>query len=153
MARDESPEQRVNRELIEFLTELRVALPGVQVLFAFLLTVPFSQRFDELGQTDRRVYFAAIVCAALSSALYIAPAAHHRARFRTGNKEQILKLGTVLATLGNLFLALGMAAAVHVVTSLIFGRGAANLAAALLSGFILVLWFVVPFFFRSNEEP
>jgi SNF family Na+-dependent transporter len=152
MSKDETNEQRVNRELIEFLNELRVALPGVQVLFAFLLTVPFTQRFERLASADRRVYFGAVICAALSSALLIAPAAHHRTRFRSGNKEQILKIGSVLATLGNLFLALGMGAAVHVITRLVYGVGPANVIATSLTVAILVLWFVVPLFYRSNDE-
>jgi hypothetical protein len=152
MSRDESHAERVNRELMEFLNELRVAITGVQVLFAFLLTVPFTQRFEKLDAGDRRVYFGAVVCAALSSAFLIAPAAHHRTRFRSGNKEQILKVGTVLATLGNALLALGMAAAVHVVTSLVYGEGSANAVASALVLLILGLWFVVPLFYKTNEE-
>ena len=76
----EREEERLDRELIELLNELRVALPGVQVLFAFLLTVPFSQRFTTLGSSERREYFLAILLTALSSAFLIAPSAQHRMR-------------------------------------------------------------------------
>jgi Family of unknown function (DUF6328) len=91
---DESPGERANRELIELLNELRVALPGVQVLFAFLLTVPFTQRFDVLDATERRVYYAAVMTTAVSTLFLIAPTAHHRLRFRSGVKEQLLRVPT-----------------------------------------------------------
>ena len=78
----ESGADRVDRELIELLNELRVALPGVQVLFAFLLTVPFSNGFQRLTGIQRNAYFVAFVLAALSAALLIAPSSYHRLRFR-----------------------------------------------------------------------
>ena len=78
----ESPEERVNRELIELLNELRVALPGVQVLFAFLLAVPFSQRFAEVTDLQKDAYMVALLCTMAGSVFLIAPAAHHRIRFR-----------------------------------------------------------------------
>src|SRR6476659_11026750 len=99
----EDPAERVDRELIELLNELRVALPGVQVLFAVLLTIPFTQRFDTLGAGYRRVYFAAVITTTISSALLIAPSAHHRMRFRHGSKEQILKVANTLALAGMFF--------------------------------------------------
>ena len=148
----EDRKTRINRELIEFLNELRVALPGVQVLFAFLLTVPFSQRFPELSAGEKRVYFTAVICAALSSTLLIAPAAHHRMRFRSGNKEQILKVGTVLATIGTFFLAVGMGAALHLIARFLFGSGAALVAVSVVGSITLLLWFGLPLLYKSNDE-
>src|SRR4051812_19684401 len=87
----ESHKQRLDRELIELLNGLRIALPGVQVLFAFLLTVPFSQRFERLTSFDRGVYFVSLLSAAVSSAMFIAPSAYHRLRFRRGDKERLIQ--------------------------------------------------------------
>src|SRR3954470_21809839 len=84
--RTETEKQRVDRELIEMLNELRVALPGVQVLFAFLLTLPFTQGFDKISDNERRWFFLSVVLAALSSMFLIAPSAHHRLRFRSTAK-------------------------------------------------------------------
>src|SRR5512144_1444531 len=87
----ESPKERVDRELIEQLNELRVALPGVQVLFAFLLAVPFQQRFGQVNDIQRAVYFVTLASAALASTLLIAPSSIHRLLFRQGNKERIVR--------------------------------------------------------------
>ena len=87
---DEDAKERIDRELIELLNELRVALPGVQVLFAFMLVVPFSQRLLESDAVERWIYFAAFIAAALGAALLIAPSSYHRLRFRQGDKERML---------------------------------------------------------------
>ena len=89
---DEGPQERLDRELMELLNEL--TLPGVQVLFAFLLTVPFSQRFEQLSDRTVDIYFAAVITSAIASVLLIAPAAHHRLRFRNRAKEQMIRVAT-----------------------------------------------------------
>ena len=89
-ANDESTSERIDRELIELLNELRVALPGVQVLFAFLLAVPFAQRFGTVTSFQRGLFFAVLMCTAVSSILLIAPSAYHRLHFRQHNKEELL---------------------------------------------------------------
>src|SRR5947208_1171864 len=86
----ESEEQRRNRELIELLNELRVALPGVQVLFAFLLAVPFANGFPKLGKLDRDIFFVAFIATALATVLLIAPSSYHRLRWRQHDKERLL---------------------------------------------------------------
>jgi hypothetical protein len=149
-SKGEHPKERVNRELIEFLNELRVALPGVQVLFAFLLVLPFNDRFDRLDPADRRVYFAAVVATALSSAFFIAPAAHHRLRFRTADKEQLLTAGSRLAVAGSSCLAVAMAASLWLIADLLYGRAAAGWTALLVGGGTASLWFVAPFLYRSK---
>jgi hypothetical protein len=140
----EDHKERVDRELMELLNELRVALPGVQVLFAFLLTVPFAQRFTVLSATDRRVYFAAVVLSAAASALLIAPSAHHRLRFRGGAKERMLKVANALAVGGMVALVLAMGAAVYVIASVLYSHGAAATVAGVVTAAIAGLWFVLP---------
>jgi hypothetical protein len=147
----EDPAERVNRELIELLNELRVALPGVQVLFAFLLTIPFTQRFSTLETGDRRVYFAAVVTTTISSALLIAPSAHHRARFRHRSKEQILKVANAFALAGMFFLALAMAAAIYVITHSLYATDVAALVAGGLGAGTILLWFAVPFLYGQKD--
>src|SRR3954453_8324281 len=88
--REETPHERVDRNLTELLGELRVALPGVQVLFGFLLVVPFNQRFTGVTDFQEKVYFATLLCPAAASALLIAPSAHHRIAFRHQDKEHIV---------------------------------------------------------------
>src|SRR5918997_1649284 len=116
---DEGDKERVDRELIELLNELRVALPGVQVLFAFLLVVPFSQRFDVLSASDRRVFFAPLLGPAAASAFLIAPSAHHRIRFRSGNKERMLKVANGLAVAGMVALTFSMGCVVYVISAVL----------------------------------
>ena len=96
----ESQEQRHNRELIELLNELRVALPGVQVLFAFLLAVPFANGFPKLSPTDRDVFFAAFVAAGLSTVFLIAPSSYHCLRWRQHAKERMLIVSNALTIAG-----------------------------------------------------
>src|SRR5215212_2666054 len=100
----ESEKERLDRNLLELLNELRVALPGVQVLFAFLLTVPFTQRFSTLTATQEKVYYGTLVCTAISTAMLIAPSAHHRINFRQQDKEYIVFLANKLAIGGLGFL-------------------------------------------------
>ena len=147
----EDPAERVDRELIELLNELRVALPGVQVLFAFLLTIPFTQRFSTLGTADRQVYFGAVITTTISSALLIAPSAHHRMRFRRGSKERLLKVANSLALAGMFFLALAIAAAIYVITHALHESGVAALVAGAVGAATILLWFGVPFLYRPGE--
>jgi len=148
----EDPKERVDRELIELLNELRVALPGVQVLFAFLLTMPFSQRFSVLSAADRRVYFAAVLSSAAASALLIAPSAHHRLRFRSGSKERMLRTANVLAVAGMVALALSMGAVVYVIAAVLHSATSAAVVTAVVTAFIAALWFVLPLTFPKNAD-
>ena len=149
----ESREQRVDRELSELLQELRVALPGVQVLFAFLLTVPFATGFDKLDTGDRRVYFAAVLLTAVACALLIAPATHHRVNFRRGVvvKERVLKLANGMALAGTFAMALAIAAVVYVITKVLFDGSFAAVVAAVLVAGTVQLWFAVPLLLRAGQ--
>ncbi|MGH9213231.1 MAG: DUF6328 family protein [Acidimicrobiales bacterium] len=149
----ESSAERANRELIELLNELRVALPGVQVLFAFLLTVPFSQRFDQLDAGDRRVYFAAVVATAAATLFLIAPSAHHRMRFRSGVKEHLLKVANVFSVIGLVLLAFAISAVTYVISGLLYEGNLPAVVAACLAGGFAVVWFLVPFVFREQRTP
>jgi Family of unknown function (DUF6328) len=149
----ESPAERANRELIELLNELRVALPGVQVLFAFLLTVPFSQRFDQLDASDRRVYYSAVIAAVATTICLIAPTAHHRLRFRDRVKEQLLRAANIFAIVGLVLLAYAIGAVTYVITDVIYPGSAPRIVAAVLAAAFGIVWFVVPMFYRPSETP
>jgi hypothetical protein len=140
----ESAQQRQNRELIELLNELRVALPGVQVLFAFLLAVPFANGFPKLNGTQRDVFFAAFIATALSTVLLIAPSSYHRLRWRQHDKERMLVISNALTIAGLFCLAVAITCAVFVITDFLFQRGWASLFTALVGGAFLVLWYGLP---------
>jgi Family of unknown function (DUF6328) len=137
----ETPKQRHDRELIELLNELRVALPGVQVLFAFLLAVPFSRGYSRVTQFEKIAFFVALIATALSSALLIAPPSFHRLRFRVEDKGNIVVLGNRLAIAGFFFLAVAMVSAVLTVTTFLFGRTAGIATAASIALVFGVLWY------------
>lgn len=145
MAEQEDRKKRVDRELIELLSELRVALPGVQVLFAFLLTVPFTQYFPKITDTQKNVYFAAFLTASVATALLIAPTAYHRIRFREGDKEQMLKTSNHLALVGTVFLAASISCVVYVITDILFGGTGALITTALNVVLVTWLWYALPF--------
>src|SRR4051812_37758031 len=140
----ESAEQRHNRELIELLNELRVALPGVQVLFAFLLAVPFANGFPKLSSTGRDVFFAAFVAAALSTVFLIAPSSYHRLRWRQHDKERMLVFSNALTIAGLLCLAVAMSCVVFVITDFLFHRAWAATFTAIVGAAFLVLWYGLP---------
>src|SRR5918995_24644 len=148
----EDPQERTARELIELLNELRVILPGVQVLFAFLLTVPFTQRFPELDDLETGVFFMTLLCTAIATALLIAPSAHHRILWRGGAREERLELGNVLTIAGLIFLVPAMVGVVFVITAFIFGLTAAVIVTGLLAIFFALLWFALPLRYREAED-
>ena len=144
MARDESKEERLDRELEEMLQELRVALPGVQILFAFLLIVPFNNRFEEVSALQRDVYLLALLAALASVTCLIAPSAFHRIRFRDYDKEALVLIGTWLSRIGLFCLATALTASAFFVTDFIFGRATAAVATAAAGLALGGLWFALP---------
>lgn len=148
---DENAQQRRNRELIELLNELRVALPGVQVLFAFLLTVPFSQRFGDLADWQRAAYIVTFVGTAVATALFMAPTAYHRLRFRQGDKERMLHTANRFTVVGIAFLAGSMAGAVFLAADLVFGIGFALAMAAGMLALLAWTWFGLPLSRRIED--
>ena len=142
--RDETPFERADRNLSELLGELRVALPGVQVLFAFLLIVPFNSRFDDVSAFQRDLYFAILLCTGLASALLIAPTMYHRIEFRIGDKEHLVKVSSRLAIAGLTLVALAMTGVVALVTDFVFGTAQTVAATALIASAFGVLWYAMP---------
>ena len=149
---DESRSERLDRELIELFNGLRVILPGVQVLFAFLLTVPFSSRFSRLTDLQEDAYFAAFLCAAISSALLIAPSSYHRLRWRQHDKEQLLRTSNRLVIAGIFFLAAAMVSSVFIIIDLLFELPSAIVGTALVAVVFLWLWFGLPLSRRLDDE-
>jgi cellobiose-specific phosphotransferase system component IIC len=137
-------EGRRDRELIELLNELRVALPGVQVLFAFLLAVPFAQRFGDVTNLQREAYTAALLCTVAGSVFLIAPTTFHRIRFRDYDKEFLLRLGNAFTITGMVFLALAMTISVFLVTDVLYESAVALILSALAAGLFAVVWFFLP---------
>jgi len=142
--REESEDERLDRNLGELLQELRVALPGVQVLFAFLLAVPFQRNFTEISPFEEKVYFGTLLCTALSAALLISPTAYHRLTFHLQQKRELVFLANRLAIAGLGFLALAMSGAILLITDVLFGGVATWLftGAALLT--FALLWVGLP---------
>ena len=149
---DEQPEERLNRELIELLNELRVALPGVQVLFAFLLTVPFSDRFQTLTGSQRAIYFATFVGTTIATGVLMAPTAYHRIRFRQGDKERMLRTSNRFAIVGIAFLALSVVLAVVLTADLMFGLATAVIVGLCVLLFLVWVWFAIPLTRRLRDE-
>jgi hypothetical protein len=147
----EDRQERTARELIELLNELRVILPGVQFLFAFLLTVPFSQRFSQLDELETGVFFVTLLCTAIATALLMAPSAQHRVLWREGVRERRLELANTITIVGLVFLVPAMVGAVFVVSDFIFGLGAAVVVTLLLAFFFAVIWFALPLRYRGTD--
>jgi hypothetical protein len=142
--RNETALERSDRHLAELMQEVRVAQTGVQVLFGFLLIVPFNARFDSLGAGQRALYFATLAAACAAAMLLIAPSSHHRILFRCGDKEYIVRMANRYAIAGLACVALAMVGALLLVADVILGSPAAGLAGAVASGAALWCWSVQP---------
>src|SRR5688500_16949258 len=142
--REETESDRLDRNLSELLQELRVALPGVQVLFAFLLTVPFAQGFTKVTPFQEKVYFAVLLLTAISAALLISPSAYHRMVFRTQQKDHLIFTANRLMIAGLAFLALAMTGAVLLITDVLFGSTATIITAGATLLLFVVLWYLLP---------
>jgi hypothetical protein len=142
--RTEDEQKRLNRELLELLNELRVALPGVQVLFAFLLTVPFSQRFGGVTEFQKDAYFAALLLTTAACIFLIAPTAYHRINFREGAKKHIVRDGNILTIVGLVLLGLAMSCVVMLITDLLFDRTTVIIVTALTGAAFAGIWWLLP---------
>jgi Family of unknown function (DUF6328) len=141
---------RLDRELIELLNELRVVLPGVQALFAFLLVVPFSQRFEGVSDLERVVYLVALLASTLACVLFITTPSFHRLRFRRSDKEQLLRIGNRCAIAGLALLAVAMVSAVFLVAEFLFGAVVAVVVGVCVALIIAWLWWVLPLVFGPD---
>jgi len=136
---EESTAERLDRELIELVQEIRVLLPGVQVMFGFLLVVPFAVGFQSVTGAERALYYVALAATSVSAVLFIAPGARHRARFRDRDKEALIVSSNQLALAGTAFLAVAMTAVVALIGDYIY-----NWVVGVISGavtFALIAWF------------
>ena len=140
----ETPKQRTDRQLIELLNELRVVLPGAQVLLAFLLTVPFATRFGKVEHRDRVALFVCLLLTAMGTILLMAPSVYHRLRWNQGGKSDVIAVGHVLLLAGTALLGLGVLVAVYMVSDFLFGPAAGAAAAAAIGLTVLATWYVVP---------
>ncbi|MEU6712128.1 DUF6328 family protein [Nonomuraea sp. NPDC046802] len=150
--KNESQAERADRNFVELLQGARVAVTGVQVLFAFLLTVPFSSGFTRLDAADRWLYYAALVSAAIASICYIAPTAQHRVLFRQGRKETLVRRSNLYGLLGALALAVSMTTAAMLVIDYLFDVALASITAGLLALVALWTWFGQPALDRSDQS-
>jgi hypothetical protein len=148
----ETRKERIDRELIELLNELRVALPGVQFLFAFLLIVPFQQKGSQITDFQRGVYYIALAAAALATALLIAPAAQHRILFRQQDKENLLRRSNRSAIAGLIALGVAICSALLLVVDVLFSATLAWVTAGALAVLLTWWWLAVPIWMRARHE-
>ncbi|MEU8220089.1 DUF6328 family protein [Micromonospora taraxaci] len=148
----ETEKQRWQRNFADLLQELRVAQTGVQILFAFLLTLPFSNGFTRTSEFQRDVYIVALLAAAAATALIISPVAFHRALFRQGRKPELVRFAHRMATGGLAFMLIAMVSAVLLITDFVLDRPIAFLLSALTGVWFLVFWVILPFVRRNWGE-
>jgi hypothetical protein len=151
--RNETEDERSDRNLLELLNELRVALPGIQILFGFLLIVPFSQRFAEVTPFQEKLYYVVLLLTTIATALLIAPTALHRLLFRRRLKEVIVQDSNRLAIAGLFVLALAITGAVMLITDVLFGAVACAIATIVTGAMFALLWLGLPLTRRVSEPP
>ena len=149
-SRTETTGARLDRNFAELLQELRVAQTGVQIIFAFLLSVPFQQRFTVLTHGQRGIYIFTLVTAALSVIFFTAPAAMHRVLFREGVKDFIVRYTALLLSAGLTTLGVTVLGGVVLVLDVLVGPSVAFATGGALAVMALVLWLVIPFWRRSK---
>jgi hypothetical protein len=142
--RDESEEERLDRNLDELLQGLRVALPGIQVLFAFLLVVPFQQGWVKVSDFEKQIYYVTLLLTACACVCLIAPTARHRMRFRELDKEWIVRSSNRLAIAGLALMGAAICGALVLIGSVVYGGTAAAIAPALIGAGITWFWFGAP---------
>jgi hypothetical protein len=148
---EEGTQEKGHRQLIELLNELRVALPGVQVLFAFLLTVPFTQGWTSVTAFQQDLYYATLLCSATATAFLIAPSAIHRIDFQQGDKPRIVQVSNVLAIIGLTFLALAVVGVVLLISDILYGGSVVVGFTVGIAAVFIVLWYGIPLFLRLRK--
>ncbi|MGH3030991.1 MAG: DUF6328 family protein [Gaiellaceae bacterium] len=148
---EDAPGHDLDQEWGELVEEHRLAMPGIQVLFAFLLILPFQNRFEQLTQNQVYVYFSALVCAAIAIVLLISPTAVHRIRWRQQDKEALLHLATRTAIAATVFIAASMTASVYLITDFLFGASVTVTVTAVLAAAFAGFWYVLPLVRRARD--
>jgi Family of unknown function (DUF6328) len=152
LGRNETEAERLDRNYSELLQELRVTQTGVQILFAFLLTLAFTERFSRVSSFQRGTYVVTLLCAAGATGLLIAPVAFHRVVFRHNQKDDLVRNAHLMALGGLALLLVALVSAVLLILDVILGRGPAVLLAGLIAAWFVVLWLIVPLISRAREE-
>ena len=150
--RNETESERLDRNLNEMFASIRVAMPGVQVLFAFLLVLPFQSGFPDVTDFQEKLYFVTLLLVATASCLLIAPTARHRMRFRSGDKKYVVFTANRLAIAGLAFLGAGMVCAISLITNFLFSTALTIVVAAAAAAVLAYLWFVSPLLRGEPEE-
>jgi predicted membrane channel-forming protein YqfA (hemolysin III family) len=148
---DRSKEE-LDQEWGELVEEHRLAMPGVQVLFAFLLILPFQNRFERLTDYQEYVYYTALLCATGAIVLLITPTAAHRIRWRQADKEALLRMSTHAAIAATIFIAAAMTASVYLITDLLFGEPATVIVSTLVAAAFVLFWYAVPLYRRYRSR-
>ena len=148
----EEERERVNRELIEFLDELKIALPAVQVLFAFFFVLPFYSRFATITRLQKDIYFAAFLSAAAALGLFVAPSAHHRLNFRKRDKLQLLLTSNRMAIAAAGFLALSLTGAIFLVADVIYAGPVVGIVGGIAAAWFVWFWFGLPILRRRQSD-
>jgi hypothetical protein len=149
--RDETPAERLDRNTIELLNELRVAGTGIQVMFAFLLVVPFNTGWHHVDSFERTVYFVTLLLVATSAFLLMAPPVHHRLLFRHGEKRFLIRIANYLAIAGMALLAVGFVGILILLSDVVLGGAAPVIVGALAAACLAGLWFALPLVRRDKE--
>ncbi|HET8658724.1 MAG TPA: DUF6328 family protein [Micromonosporaceae bacterium] len=149
---EETEAERLNRNFADLLQELRVAQTGIQILFAFLLTLAFTNRFQDVDDFDRTTYMVALLAAAGAAALIIAPVAYHRMLFRQGRKPELVRSAHRMASGGLAFLLVSMVGSVLLVADVVVGRTGAVIAATATAVWFVLLWFILPLVRRTDDD-
>jgi hypothetical protein len=150
--RDESELERLDRNTVELLNELRVAAVGIQVLFAFLLIVPFNNGWRKVTSFDRYDYFVTLLCIAVAAALLIAPSIHHRLLFRLGQKEYLVRAGTRMTIVAGAFLTVGLTGILVLISHVVFSAAAAAVVGACSLIVLSGIWFALPLARRRHVQ-
>jgi len=148
----ETVDAKEDRQLIELLNELRVALPGVQMLFGFMLAVPFTQRFGALSESQRLLFYVAFLATAAASICFITPASFHRIIWQHGVKGRMLRISSGLTIAGTVFLGAAIGCVVAFLSSFLYSSVVASIACAAVVASIAVLWYSVPLFLRHRHR-
>lgn len=150
--RDEAKAHQLDRNWAELVQELRVIGTGVQILFAFLLSIAFQARFSQTTDFQKDIYLATLVLSALAAAIFIAPVALHRFLFRFGVKDEIVDITNLLAVLGLAVLSIDMVAAVLLITDWVGGSGAAWACTSVVAAIFIAAWFALPLWLRQHAR-
>jgi hypothetical protein len=149
--REESQPQRLDRNTVELLNELRIAATGIQVMFAFLLIVPFNTGWKQVDGFERTVYFVTLLVVAMAAFLLMAPPIHHRLLFRHGEKPFLIRVGNYMAIGGMVCLGVGFVGILVLVSDVVVGGAAPAIVGALAAAMVVALWFVLPLVRREDE--